>query len=230
MKAHANRLTDTIDAPSRLEVEKLCYALIADDPQEGHRIIESVYQDGASLDAIYLNYLAEAATVLGEWWDTDFVSFFEVSIGTSRIYSILRGLSHLFQGDIKAQVKTAVFATIPDETHILGVRMAADLFAKEGWEIDLIVGKTHDELVEQISRSSCRIIGLSAGGKHSAAALARLVIALRISNPAAAIFLSGQITSKAKDVIEVMGLDGVVSDIPSALELANDIWDRSTTQ
>ena len=76
VKAHANRLTDTIDAPSRLEVEKLCYALIADDPQEGHRIIESVYQDGASLDAIYLNYLAEAATVLGEWWDTDFVSFF----------------------------------------------------------------------------------------------------------------------------------------------------------
>ena len=74
------------------------------------------------------------------------------------------------------------------------------------------------------------LLGCQREGNIRAAALARLVIALRISNPAAAIFLSGQITSKAKDVIEVMGLDGVVSDIPSALELANDIWDRSTTQ
>ena len=96
VKAQALRNNKSVDAPAREKVERLCYALISDDHQEGQRFIESVYEDGASLEAIYLSYLAEAATILGEWWESDDASFYEVSIGTSRIYAIIRGLSHLF--------------------------------------------------------------------------------------------------------------------------------------
>lgn len=223
VKAQGQLHGSSVNAPSSAKVERLCYALISDDEEEGRRFIESVYEDGASLDAIYLSYLAEAAATLGEWWVSDDVSFYQVSIGTSRIYSIIRGMSYLFVPTRPVEVRSAVFAAIPGETHTLGIRMAADLFGKEGWDIDLIIGKNHDDLIAEIAQSRCRVIGLSAAGAHSAAALARVVIALRISNPAAAIFLSGQITNEAEDIISVMGLDGVVTDVPSALAFVNNL-------
>lgn len=228
LKAQALQNLVSIDDPARAKVERLCYALISDDHEEGQRFIENVYDAGATLEAIYLSYLAEAAHILGEWWENDDASFYEVSIGTSRIYAIMRGLSHLFTPTRPVEVKSAVFASIPGETHNLGIRMAADLFGREGWDIDLIVGKDHDDLVSEIVASHCNIIGLSAGGAHSVAALARLVVALRISKPRATIVLSGQIANEAKDAVDALGLDGVVTDIPSAIALFESIWDRET--
>lgn len=229
VQAHTLRNNASVDAPPRQKVENLCYALISDDDQEGQRFIESVYEDGASPEAIYLNYLAEAAVILGEWWVSDDASFSEVSVGTSRIYAIMRGMSYLFVPNKMVEVKSAVFASIPGETHNLGIRMAADLFGQEGWNINMIIGESHDDLIAEIANSRCPIIGLSAAGTHSAVALARLVVALRISNPWAAIVLSGQITTEDQDVVSALDVDGVVTDVPSAITLFNQLWEKSTT-
>lgn len=218
--------TDTydIDHPPQRIVDNLCYALISSETDEAAKFIEELRQDGASLEAIYLAYLAEAARTLGEWWIDDHVTFVEVSIGSSRIYSIMRSLSYLFVPNRPVIKKSAVFGSVPDETHFVGVRMAADLLGKEGWDIDLHVGLSHAGLVDRISQSDCRIIGLSAGGSHSASALARLVIALRISNPGALIFVSGQISYEAPDLVALMGVDGVASNIDTALAMMNRFW------
>ncbi|MDW3223024.1 MAG: cobalamin B12-binding domain-containing protein [Paracoccaceae bacterium] len=218
-----------IDHPPQRVVDNLCYALISPEADEGAEFIDELRQDGATLEAIYLAYLAEAARTLGDWWNEDHVTFVEVSIGTSRIYSIMRSLSYLFVPNRPVVKKSAVFASVPEETHIVGVRMAADLLGKEGWEIDLQVGLTHDELVETISQSACRVIGLSAGGGHTASNLARLVIALRIRMPAALIFVSGQISQEAPDLVGLMGVDGVASDIDTALALMNRFWAQTSS-
>ena len=228
VESYTLRDNASVDAPPRRKVENFCYALISDDDQEGRVFIERVYEDGASLEAIYLNYLAEAAVILGEWWVSDDASFSEVSIGASRIYAIMRGMSYLFVPKKLVNFKSAVFASIPGETHNLGIRMAADLFGQEGWDIDMIIGKSHDDLIAEIADSRCPIIGLSAAGAHSAAALARVVVALRISNPWAAIVLSGQITNEDQDVISALDVDGVVKDVPSGLALFNQLWEKST--
>lgn len=227
IKARGAAGNTSINAPSPAQVEKLAYALISDDDQDGARFIQGVREDGASLDAVYLNYLAEAADLLGEWWKEDHVSFVEVAVGTSRIYSIMRGLSHLFVPRGPVEVKSAIFASVPDETHTLGVTMARDIFAKEGWDIDLQVGKSHDELVNYIADSNCLIVGLSAAGRHSAPALAKLVLALHISNPAARIFVNGHVTNEASDLVALMGVDGVANDVETARDMMNAAWSQA---
>lgn len=224
IKSRGEAASQSINAPSPEKVEQLAYALISDDDQDGARIIQDVREDGASLDAVYLGYLAKAAYLLGEWWEDDHVSFVEVTVGTSRIYAIMRGLSHLFMPRGPVEVKSAIFATVPGETHLLGAKMARDLFTKEGWDIDLKIGKTHDELVDEVSKVHCAVIGLSAAGGHSVAALAKLVIALRISNPAARIFVSGNITNEATDLLKLMDLDGIAPDIQSARDIMQRAW------
>jgi hypothetical protein len=79
--------------------------------------------------------------------------------------------------------------------------------------------------VAEIAQSGCRIIGLSAGGLHSVSALARLVVALRLSNPRAAIFLSGQIANDVEEVVSHMEFDGILSDMPTAIKTLNNHWD-----
>jgi methanogenic corrinoid protein MtbC1 len=215
---------NSINTPSHQKIELLSRALISDDPNEGAEFIDAVQDEGATLDAIYLSYLAQAARLLGHWWNEDEVSFHQVMIGSSRIYSIIRGLSHLFHPAGLVEVKSATFANVPGETHTLGVQMAADLFRKEGWDIDLQVGRSHDDLVDRLSEPTCRIIGLSAGGVHSAAPLARLLIALRISNPSALIFLSGQFLTTNPEMVGLMDIDGTADDYAGAQSVMDRLW------
>ncbi|ABG32871.1 hypothetical protein CEP88_06460 [Roseobacter denitrificans] len=221
---------DRVNLPTRQKVERLCYALISDDMNEGAAFIHDVQEDGATLEAVYLNYLAEAAAILGEWWDDDHVTFLEVIIGSSRIYAIMRDLGYLFVPDRLVEVKSAIFATVPHETHVLGVQMAADLFGAEGWNIEVMSGLPHETLVEQITQSPFHILGLSAGGAHSAGALARLIVAVRLARPDMRIFLSGQIVRTSPDLVAVMDIDGATNDIEEAKHILHDLWLDSSAQ
>lgn len=229
IEARGLRSKSAIDAPTTEDIDRLCYALISDDEQEGPDFIENLRTEGASLEVVYLSYLAAAARKLGHWWDTDDASFAEVTLGTSRIFGIMRGLSHVLTPENPMEHRTAVFASVPGETHTFGVRMAADLFRKSGWDIDLKIGLHHNELIHDIEALQPKVIGLSCAGEHAVDAMARLVIALRISCPGAAILLSGQVVQEARDVLDVMGADAVITDVPQAQGIMASLWDDANS-
>lgn len=215
------------EPPSDEDLEILCNALLSDDDQAGAQFIQGLRTEGASIEAIYLTYLSGAARMLGYWWETSRVSFTDVALGTSRMYAIMRALRHQFAGQTMTGTRRAVFASVPGETHVLGVRMAADLFRKEGWDIDLKIDKSHDELVDDLSTSDAIVIGLSAAGNKSIEPLSKLIIALRISNPKAHIFVSGNVVDEARDAVDLMDADGVVTDVDEAMSLMCSVWDRA---
>lgn len=212
--------------PSTEQIEHLARALISKDEGRGAQLVLDARAAGMGIEIVYLRYLAGAARLLGEWWDNSRVNLVEVAIGTSRIYSIMRASNHLFYTKGTYSRKSAVFASSPKETHTLGIRMAADLFRKDGWDIDLMIGRSHDELVEDIEQSHHYLIGLSSAGRHSSAELARLIIALRISKPTAYIMVSGQIVNDAEDIVSVLDADGAANDFETAKAIMDDFWDR----
>ncbi|MEM7530349.1 MAG: B12-binding domain-containing protein, partial [Pseudomonadota bacterium] len=121
-------------------ISELCQALIAEDDRAAFEFIEQRRVEGASLENVYLDDLSEAARALGRLWDDDRISFVEVTLGTSRIYAIMRAMSPRFHTPAKINRRSAVFASVPGETHTLGIDMAADLFRQDGWEIILKTG------------------------------------------------------------------------------------------
>ena len=212
--------------PSPSEIEHLARALISKDEGAGAKLVLNARESGMDIETVYLLYLADAARLLGEWWDNNRVNLAEVAIGTSRIYSIMRASNHLFFPKGTFSQKSAVFASAPNETHTLGIRMAADLFRKDGWDIDLMIGRSHDELVEDIAQSHHYLIGLSSAGRHSSGDLAKLIVALRLSKPTAFIMVSGQIVNDARDIVSVLDADGIANDYESAQAILEDFWDR----
>lgn len=221
------RMESPTTPPAKEDIALLCLALLSEDDHAGAEFIQNLRVEGTSIEAAYLVYLAGAARMLGEWWEEDRVTFVEVTLGTSRMYAIMRALRDQFPMKHRSSDRSAVFVSVPGETHVLGVRMAADLFRKEGWEIDLLIDKSHDELVETISQSDAIIIGISAGGEHAVEPLSKLIIALRISNPKARIFISGNIVDDAREAIDLMGADGVVTDVEDAKRIMKAAWDDS---
>ncbi|SDZ57656.1 B12 binding domain-containing protein [Jannaschia faecimaris] len=220
---------DPLRSPPEEQIEALCHALLSEDDTAGARFITDLRTGGTSIEGAYLTYLAGAARMLGAWWNTDRLAFTEVTLGTTRMYAIMRALRHQFSDTYDSPSRSAVFASVPGETHTLGVRMAADLFSKEGWDIDLMIHKSHEELVDDICAAQPILIGISAGGDHVVEPLSKLIIALRISVPRAWIFLSGNIIDEAKDAIDLMGVDGIVKDVTDARYLMSAVWDAVDT-
>lgn len=212
--------------PTVEELEELCTALISDNDTAAAEIIFSARAEGAPPEAIYLKYLAAAARMLGDWWNEDRADFVQVTVGTGRMFAIMRGMKHLFVPAFDAPEKSAIFASVPGEDHTFGIRMAADLFRKEGWEISLKIGLDHDELVAEIERTPSSIIGLSLAGRHSVDALSRLVVALHICCPHAPLLVSGRDVEGAEPLLGLMGVDCIAHDLEEAREQMRVLWEN----
>jgi methanogenic corrinoid protein MtbC1 len=211
-----------------LDVDELAHALVDEDADAGLVFITQLQDTGASVERIYLAYLAAAARKLGTWWDEDQISLFDVTTGTGRIYGILRALDDQFSPKASIPGKAALFASVPHETHTLGVRMAADLFQNRGWGIELVSGASHDELMDRIVASDTAIIGLSAAGAHALPHLARLILAIRLQRPSVSIVVSGQIALEARAEVEAMEPDGVATSVPTAINILDGLAQAHT--
>ena len=215
IKPHAVKIDA---APSAAQVADLCEALLSSDNDAGHRLVMAARANGMPIETLHLGYIAEAARMLGTRWENDEASTSQVIIGAGRIYGILRTLRDLFVS-VRLQRPDryrACFASTPGEIHTLGITMAADHLRRKGWQIDMKAGLTHDALVQAISNDDYPVIGLSASTPMMIFPLARLIVALRVTNPAAWIMVGGQIVKEEPHIQSLVDADGVVLDIQSA--------------
>ncbi|MCU4654106.1 cobalamin-dependent protein [Roseibacterium sp. SDUM158016] len=194
----------------------LAVALCDDETDVADLMVADLIDAGVPVEEICLEHLAPAARCLGEWWENDRVPFTEVTMATSRIQSLLRRMP---KGGIAVRAfgaKAAVFCAVPGEQHTLGVMMAADLFRRNGWDVGLLLGLEHAEILARLERDDRCVIGLSCSGDHSFAALQRLMQALREVRPGARIILSGQIAGDPAALSRLPEPDAVVRTMEEA--------------
>lgn len=201
------------------EIARLCAALLSSDETAAEVLVMQAASQGMSADTLHLNYIAEAARMMGERWLTDEASAADVIIGAGRIYVIMRKLRAIF---VSAQAQRpdrfrAVFAAAPGETHTIGLTMAADHLRRRGWQIDVKVGMSHEDLVDQIGHDPYPVIGLSASASSMIFPLARLIVALRVSNPSAWITIGGHIVEDEPNIVALIDADARVTTMDEAV-------------
>ncbi|MCK0094795.1 cobalamin B12-binding domain-containing protein [Yoonia sp. F2084L] len=213
------------DLPTPSDIDLLCSALLSKKDDSADRFILAARRDGVQVDAIYLGYIAGAARRLGEMWDNDEISFIDVTLACGKLYRIIRGLRHVIAPGIldNRDECPAMFALVPGETHTLGIEIATDVFRREGWDVDMMVGLDHDMLVEQSDRRSYLAIVLVANSDGMIEPLTRLVLALRISHPLAHLVVAGNILKYHPDINDLVGADAVMRDIGTAVSTLRDV-------
>jgi methanogenic corrinoid protein MtbC1 len=222
------RTTNKDDLPEDKDISLLCSALLSRDESSADSFILAARRDGVQLDVIYLGYVAGAARKLGEMWDNDEVSFIDLTLACGKLYRIIRGLRHVIApGIIEDRDEfPAMFALVPGETHTLGIEIATDMFRREGWDVDMMVGLDHDMLVDQSDRRSYRAIVLVANSDKMIEPLTRLVLALRISHPLAHVVVAGNILGHHPNIGELVGADAVMNDIETAVSTLRAVIDE----
>lgn len=119
-----------------------------------------------------------------------------------------------------------MFALVPGETHTLGIEIATDIFRREGWDVDMMVGLDHDMLVDHSDRRSYRAIVLVANSDTMIEPLTRLVLALRISHPLSHVVVAGNILDHYPNISSLVGTDAVIKDIETAVKQLRDVLNR----
>ena len=219
------------DLPASSDIELLCSALLSRKDDATDNFILAARRDGVELDVIYLGYVAGAARHLGEMWDRDEISFIDVTLACGKLYRVIRGLRHVIAPGILADRDEwpAMFALVPGETHTLGIEIATDVFRREGWDVDMMVGQDHDMLVDQSDRRRYRAIVLVANSDSMLEPLTRLVLALRISHPLAHVIVAGNILDHHADIIDIVGADAVIKDIETAVATLRSVIEDPQT-
>ncbi|WP_191090145.1 cobalamin B12-binding domain-containing protein [Histidinibacterium aquaticum] len=207
------------------EIEALASALMSESPTAAVDYITRLVSDGASIEAIYLDYLAGAARYLGDGWMQDEVGLTSVTVGVGRIYTIMRRIFGSRSGQVVATERTAFFCTLPGETHRLGAQMAADLSRLEGWDIRLRTDRTHEELVDDLERRPAPVVAISATRPESLGALTRLVAAIRLAAPATRVLVAGPLVSKEPEAMRWIGPDAVATELDEAMSLMEWLFD-----
>ncbi|MEO1238481.1 MAG: cobalamin B12-binding domain-containing protein [Pseudomonadota bacterium] len=199
-------------------VVTLAHALIAQDPMASLDIIEGLQAQGTGIEALYLQFLAPAARHLGEMWQADDLSFADVTLGTARIYGLIRTINPVERAPIAPNQAHALFVCVPGDTHTLGVRMAADLFRRRGWDIELLAGLTHDEVMDRFIASDHWHVGISAGNDLRLTALARLILALRAERPGVRVLVAGHVVGRCPAEIDKMSPDAMAEGFEEAFK------------
>ena len=211
--------------PTEDEIAELCDALLSPQDRAADDFILNVRRNSADIEVVYLSYVAGAARRLGQLWDEDQISFMDVTLGCGKLYRIIRGLRHVIAPSITKDRDEypAMFALVPGETHTLGIEIATDIFRREGWDVDMLVGLDHDHLIEQSDRRTYRAIVLVANSDSMIEPLTRLVLALRISHPMSHIVVAGNILNHYPNISSLVGSDAVIRDIETAVAKLRDV-------
>lgn len=205
--------------PAQQEIEAFCDALLSPDETSSDRIILNARADGVPLEVVYLSYIAGASRRLGKLWEDDVLSFVDVSLGTARLYRIIRGLRHsiapiILEGRSR---RPALFALAPGESHTLGIEIAADLFRRDGGDVDVCLGNSHDEILALADTRQYSVIVLAAHSDRSVSALLQLAVALRITQPLTPFALAGGLLEQQPEIKAVIGAEMVITDIKTAI-------------
>ena len=174
-----------------------------------------------------MSFFAPVARQLGELWDSDALSFFEVSIATGRLQSMLNRIaSAAEETDVRDANHRIVLATAPGEQHALGLSVLIEFFHMAGWDVaGGAAVETGAELAAAVENEWFGIVGLSASTEANARLLKADIAAVRKSsrNRRIAVIVGGHGFDNHPEISRSIGADGLSTDGATAVEEAEKL-------
>ena len=196
--------------------------------------VERFLDRGVSVEAIYIDLLGPAARKLGELWENDRCDFVDVTMGLWRLQEVMRDISLRFPPEIKksGEPRSAVFCPIPGDVHSFGAQMIEEVFARAGWQSDILLQPERRELLDYLARRPVDLVGLPVSRACPSSALASLIKAIRsvAVNPQLSIIIGGNTIMKNPDIVSEVGADGTGADAREALVLAERLVSQAAVR
>lgn len=138
--------------------------------------------DRVSAQTLVDCHIPAAARLLGDDWCGDTRSFVEVTIGTSRLQSLVRELSSDWHADRTRFCSAPIIALVVqhDEFHTLGAMVAASQFRRLGVSVQLVLGRTDCAVAEALDRTAVDMIAISSSSPERLDSVRNLIKVIRL--------------------------------------------------
>lgn len=189
-------------------------ALLERDAARAREAIESAVATGAKMAAVYTEVFRPALVEVGHLWAVDEINVAQEHFATTVTQSLLATLAP----DTRLTPnmgRLAVVTNTPDELHLIGAHMVADLLEREGWEVlNLGASTPAADLVELVEQECPDVVALSAATAGRLPGVAEVLRRLSAADPRPFIVVGGGLfTVRTGEVARELGADLVVSDL-----------------
>ena len=187
-------------------------------------LVEGILARGASVESVFIDLLAPSARRLGQHWEDDDCDFVDVTMGLWRLQEVMREVTLRFPPPraAPARPRAALFAPLPGDAHSLGALMVEEVFARAGWQTEVMIEPERKELLQHIADHNLDLVGLTISCDCPNAKLASLISAMRSvsRSPDLKILIGGRMVNANPALVAEVGADGSAPDACGALDLA----------
>lgn len=204
-----------------VRVEELCDALLASDSYLRHAVVADLISEGVTTDQIFDEYVPLTASLLGEKWVDDKLSFADVTIGASRLQELARSLGGRYEpvGPTIPLGRSALMVVPSFEQHTLGAFIAAGQLRRHGLWMHLALGVEGDDLLRIAHAQNFAMIGISASSMRHVEQIRGLVERLAEDGGVdAPVVLGGALLAQDIDLCAATGVDLATTNIREVVD------------
>ena len=193
--------------------------------------VDRFLDQGVRVEDVFLDLLAPAARHLGEMWNNDECDFVDVTMGLWRLQEVMREISLRSPPSVspREDTRSALFCPIPGDVHSFGAQMIEELFARAGWQSEVLLRPERRELLDHLARRPFDVIGLTVSRDSPVSALSSLIKAIRsvAINPHLSVLVGGHMINENPALVAEIGADGTGVDARAALKTAERLIDAA---
>ena len=201
-------------------LDRLVGASVAPDPKAIRELLSEMRRAVIMPECIAEAYIPAAARKLGQGWQDDTLSFSVVTLGTSRLATMLRQVEHSsVEDDIDSLARPAVLVIVPPgEQHTLGASVLASRLRRMGLAVSTQLSPSMSDLSTLFERRRFSGAMISVGNLHRLEASNMLIRTLRsMVKGTMPILVGGALLDVGHDVLFAREADLVTSDLDKAL-------------
>ncbi len=205
------------------EVEAFCQLLIRQPYAVADAYIEKLLNQGFPIEGVISSVLCSAARHLGLLWDSDRLTFVDVTVGLSRIQQLLRSFGPSFSANVEPRGEgfRILLSLVPGGGHSLGVSVVEEYFRHAGWTVDNLGAVARQDLLDRVHDTWFDAVGLSAGGEVSNDDIAATIALVRdaSANPRLRVIVGGYHFTENPELAVTLGADFGARDPDQAVAL-----------
>lgn len=200
------------------------HALVAGSGREADRVVTEALDLAVTPQQIYLDIFQPTAYQIGQLWQRNKVSVAQEHLATAIVERQMGEMHPMFRAK-QPRSRTMVLGCVPEEWHRVGLRMVADFFEADGWEVHYLGANVPvKELVGLARESHADLVGLSAEMIFNVPRVSEFVQALDQAGLSGIPVIAGGMPFIVQhDLAHALNLRGSAPNAEEAVHLANEI-------
>lgn len=158
-------------------------AVLNPAPEVAKQVARKLIEEGVRAVDLADYYIPAVARDLGTEWTLDGLSFANVTIGVSRLQSMLRSLGPHWSGEgTGKEAAASVLLIVPQEVHhTLGALVLGGQLRRKGLSVKLVLGGKAHDIAERVARTHYDCVFISSSRGETLESLRRIVDAVKTS-------------------------------------------------